>query len=162
MHQSGISQCTIQNRNVYIFVLNGTLWNMDRCIVGFMNKFHWNRPNSQIAQCTNPISHNAPFRTEMCIFCPEWYIVVYGIGALRDLRISSIAMTLYYKHAKKTEANQNGTDDGTHPPGTLCSLEEIGPVNKFIIIWLCQPKAGCTSKALTNTINSLAPTEIMS
>ena len=98
----------------------------------------------------------------MCIFCPEWYIVVYGIGALRDLRISSIAMTLYYKHAKKTEANQNGTDDGTHPPGTLCSLEEIGPVNKFIIIWLCQPKAGCTSKALTNTINSLAPTEIMS
>ena len=60
------------------------------------------------------------------------------------------------------EANQNWTDDGTHPPGTLCSLEEIGPVNKFIIIWLCQPKAGCTSKALTNPINSLAPTEIMS
>ena len=67
-----------------------------------------------------------------------------------------------YKHAKKTEANQNWTDDGTHPPGTLCSLEEIGPVNKFIIIWLRQPKAGCTSKALTNPINSLAPTEIMS
>ena len=94
MHQSGISQCTIQNRNVYIFVLNGTLWNMDRCIVGFVNKFHWDRPNSQIAQCTNPISHNEPFRIEMCIFCPAWYIVVYGTGTLRDLQISSIAMTL--------------------------------------------------------------------
>ena len=126
MHQSGITRNTTQNRNVCIFVLNGTLWNMDRCIVGFVNKFRWNRLNSQIAQCTNPISHNAPFRTEMCIFYPEWYIVAYGTGALRDLRISSIAM--------KTEANQNWTDDGTHPPGTLCSLEEIGPVNKFIII----------------------------
>ena len=27
-----------------------------------------NRPFSQIPQCTSPISHNAPFRTEMCTF----------------------------------------------------------------------------------------------
>ena len=44
LHLSHIPQCTIQNRNVYISVLNGALWDMgqmhvgvwDRCIVGFM------------------------------------------------------------------------------------------------------------------------------
>ena len=44
-----------------------------------------------------------------------------------------------YKRANKTEANQNRTDDGTDPPGTLCSLEKIGPVNNIYywcaIIW---------------------------
>ena len=49
----------------------------DRFIVGFVNNFHWNKPNSQISQCTNPISHNAPFRTEMCTF--QFWMVYCGI-----------------------------------------------------------------------------------
>ena len=32
--------------------------------------------NSQIRQCTCSISHNAPFKTEMCSFCFEWRIVL--------------------------------------------------------------------------------------
>ena len=28
MHQSNIPQCTIQNRNVHVSVLNGALWDM--------------------------------------------------------------------------------------------------------------------------------------
>ena len=53
---------------------------------------HW--PNSQIPQCTSPISHNGPFRTRS-----EWCIVGYGTGALWDLLDWSIAVQdwrLYY------------------------------------------------------------------
>ena len=62
----------------------------------------WNLPNSQIPECTCAISHNAPFRTEMCTFlfwmehcgiwnscilgvCSEWSIVWYDRGAFWDL-----------------------------------------------------------------------------
>ena len=44
-----------------------------------------NWPNSQILQCTSSISHNAPFRTEMCTFlfwmvhCGIWENVHCGI-----------------------------------------------------------------------------------
>ena len=47
-----------------------------------------NRPISQIPQCICSISHNTPFRTEMCAhFCSESGIVGYGTGALWDLWI---------------------------------------------------------------------------
>ena len=36
-----------------------------------------NRPISQISQCTCPISHNAPFRTEMCTFL--FWMVYFGV-----------------------------------------------------------------------------------
>ena len=35
MHLSHIPQCT-QNRNVHNYVLNGTLWDMSQCIMGFV------------------------------------------------------------------------------------------------------------------------------
>ena len=41
VHLSHIPQCTIQNRNVHISVLNGALWDRDRCIVGIV-LFHRN------------------------------------------------------------------------------------------------------------------------
>ena len=37
MHLWHIPQCTIQNRNVHISVLNGALWDMAQCTVGFVN-----------------------------------------------------------------------------------------------------------------------------
>ena len=45
--------------------------------------FLCNWPNSQIPQCTCSISHNAPFRTEMCTFL-FWmvYYWMYEIGPL--------------------------------------------------------------------------------
>ena len=42
-------------------------------------------PNSQIPECTCPISHNAPFRTEIYIyvyFCSEWSIMGYDLISL--------------------------------------------------------------------------------
>ena len=48
----------------------------------------YNRPNSQIPQCTCPTSHNAPFRTEMCTFlfwmvhCGIWYRCIVGFVRL--------------------------------------------------------------------------------
>ena len=47
-----------------------------------------NWPNSQIPQCTSPISHNAPFRTEMCTFlfwlvhCGIWTRCIVGFVRL--------------------------------------------------------------------------------
>ena len=46
----------------------------------------FNRPISQIPQCTCPISHNAPFRTEMCtctfllwmVYCGIWDRCIMG------------------------------------------------------------------------------------
>ena len=55
-----------------------------------------NRPESQIPLCTCSISHNAPFRTEMCTFL--WY----GTDALWDLQIRSIVM----EHIKYTHLSQ--------------------------------------------------------
>ena len=73
---------------------------------------NFNRPISQIPECTCSISHNAPFRTEICTFlfwvehCGIWNrcivgfvnahfrselrIVGYGTGALWDLWIRSL------------------------------------------------------------------------
>ena len=42
MHQFHIPQCTIQNRNVHISVLNGALWEWNWYIVGFVNKVNCN------------------------------------------------------------------------------------------------------------------------
>ena len=55
----------------------------------------WNRPNSQTSQCTCPISHRAPFRTEMRTFWSGWCIVEYGAGALWDLWDWSIRNVSY-------------------------------------------------------------------
>ena len=65
MHLFHIPQCSIQNRNVHISVLNGALWDMEQ------------------VHC-----HNAPFRTEMCTFL--LCIVGYGTGAFWNLWIRSI------------------------------------------------------------------------
>ena len=51
-----------------------------------LNELTWltGRPHSQIPQCTCPISHNAPFRTEMCTFlfwmvhCGIWDRCIVG------------------------------------------------------------------------------------
>ena len=46
------------------------LWRASWLVDGKVGWFGWiyKRPNSQIAQCACPISHNTPFRTEMCTF----------------------------------------------------------------------------------------------
>ena len=40
MHLSHIPQCTIQNRNVHISVLNGALWDMGQVHYGIMNLYN--------------------------------------------------------------------------------------------------------------------------
>ena len=88
MHQFDIPQCTIR-KEMYTFLfwmVHCGIW--DRCIVGFVNKFHW---NNQIHK-----SHNAPIRypkmhhtEKKCInLCSVWYIVGYGTAALWDLWIN--------------------------------------------------------------------------
>ena len=68
----------ISNENMHTILLFRLF--SRRCIT-VLSGFHW--PNLQISLCTCPISHNAPSRTEMCIFllwvehCGIWdrYIV---------------------------------------------------------------------------------------
>ena len=50
-----------------------------------------NWPNSQIPQCTCPISHNAPFGTEMCTFL--FWMLYCGIW---DRRIEGFVRLVYY------------------------------------------------------------------
>ena len=60
------------------------------CINNIPMCIHKNWLDSQIPERTCSISHNAPFRTEMCTFlCSEWSIVGYGTGAFWDLWNSS-------------------------------------------------------------------------
>ena len=53
-----------------------------------------NWPNSQISECTCSISHNAPFRTEMCTFllwmkhCGIWNRCILGFLKLIYLKVS--------------------------------------------------------------------------
>ena len=51
-----------------------------------------NKPISQIPQCTCSISHNAPFRTEMCLFL--FWIVHCGICKLRQLQFQFERLSL--------------------------------------------------------------------
>ena len=48
MHQFYIQQCTIQNRNVQISVLNGVLWDMGQmyCAICELNQFQRSNPES--------------------------------------------------------------------------------------------------------------------
>ena len=74
--------------HVYILSLLLTSWH---------TSLRYNWPNLHIPECTCSISHNAPFRTEMCAFCSEWSIVGYGAGAFWDLwdwSITSVVATL--------------------------------------------------------------------
>ena len=48
----------------------------ETCIIATISRCH-NWPNSQIPEYTSSISHNAPFRTEMCTFL--FWIGHYGI-----------------------------------------------------------------------------------
>ena len=48
--------------------LNYCLFHVDAEEYKMQVHIYNDRPNSQIPQYTYPISHNAPFRTEMCIF----------------------------------------------------------------------------------------------
>ena len=64
------------------------------------NQCKANRPISQIPECTCPISYNAQFRSEMCIFlsCSQWSIVGYEISAFPNhfvpfVRRNRIVMT---------------------------------------------------------------------
>ena len=80
MHLSHIPQCTIQDRNVHISVLNGALWDMGQV-------------HCRICEIVLLESHNAPVphptvhhSEQKCAhFCSEWCIVGYGTGALWDL-----------------------------------------------------------------------------
>ena len=49
MHQLHIPQCSIQNRNVNISILNGTLWDTEQvhygiCEIGLLPQCQWNKP----------------------------------------------------------------------------------------------------------------------
>ena len=65
MHLFHIPQCTIQNRNVHISVLNGVLCDI--------NKSH----NTPVPYPTMDHSEQ-----KYAHFCSEWCIVGYGAGAL--------------------------------------------------------------------------------
>ena len=60
------------------------------------SQYYSNGPVTQIPQCKSPISHNAPFVTEMCtcvhISVTKWCIVGYMPDALWDLWDGSIPM----------------------------------------------------------------------
>ena len=53
------------------------------------------RPISQIPEC---ISHNAPFRIEICTFlcCFQWKIVEYGTGVIWDLWIRYVTFSVRF------------------------------------------------------------------
>ena len=60
---------------------------------------HFNRPISQIPQCTCPISHNAPYRTEICTFlfwmghCGIWDRCIVGFANLVYCHTASAVTT---------------------------------------------------------------------
>ena len=66
----------------------------------FLESNLFNRPNSQIPQSNCPISHNAPFRTEMCTFlfwmvhCGIWDKCIVGFVSLAFSHWSFIEMRL--------------------------------------------------------------------
>ena len=101
------------NRNVHICahfcykMLHCGIWH--RCILGFVRLVYWrpcliptnspvNWPNSQIPECTWSISHNTPFRTEMCIFL--FWMEHYGIW----IRCILGFVKLVYCHQARTVA----------------------------------------------------------
>ena len=62
-----------------------------------------NRSVAQIPQCTSPISHNAPFLTDMHMcanFCYKWCIVGYLPNAFSDLWEGSVAFVheIHFRH----------------------------------------------------------------
>ena len=85
MFSSCVFVCLCVCLSVYVChdVCSDDLTVKDWCHPNDIWKVH-NRPISQIQQCTNSISHNAPFRTEMCTFlfwmvhCGIWNRCILG------------------------------------------------------------------------------------
>ena len=74
------------------------------CILSCISLHNWSQPVfHKIPQCTCPISHYVPFRTEKCTFL--FWIVGYGTGALWDLWIWSIVV--YYTATKSHSTQVN-------------------------------------------------------
>ena len=90
-------------------------WFVWPCLMWWHQQYGYNWSNSPIPECTCSISHNAPFRTEMCTFLfwmehcmiwnkcilgfvhfdSEWSIVGYGTSEFWDLYISVLNGALW-------------------------------------------------------------------
>ena len=119
---SGVKNVSMSWRHYGSFQYVITLWRIDHSI------FHWThpRPMPQIPQCTCPISHNAPFRTEMCIAPSQWETallcndVSHWLGAKDISVLNGPLWDMGQVHCGICESHQQGTYSMTHQ--ALCII----------------------------------------
>ena len=85
MHLFHIAQCSIQNRNVHISVLNGALWDMEQVHSGIFIFLFWMEHYGIWSRCILGFVH----------FHSEWSIVGYGTSEFWDLYISVLNGALW-------------------------------------------------------------------
>ena len=77
--------------------------NMANDFLLLITELKW--PNSQISECTCSISHNAPFRTEMCTYlfwmeyCGIWYTCILGFVKLHSTSVLSFYIDVVLTHS---------------------------------------------------------------